>query len=325
MEPFWFGFLIPCFPTSYQTACSLSLLLFSSYIFISFILTLCSVPGGFAWKDYPHNPKNQLKGPKLISYPFLGFIPQMGPLAHRKLASMASSLQATRLMAISLGSTRMVISSNPETAKEILCGSAFCDRPLRESTRLLMFGRAIGFAPSGSHWRHLRRMASIHMFSPKRVGGLEGVRQVVADEMIRRVGVEMEERGGVELRGILQKASLENVLESVFGVRGGGFGEEMGVMVKQGYEVLGEFNWGDYFPLGFMDFFGVRRRCHKLAGEVSEVVSQIIEQRRKDGDFNMRSDFLSALLSLPQQDLLTDADMVAVLWVYINFNFFISL
>lgn len=151
----------------------------------------------------------------------------------------------------------------------------------------------------------------------------------MADEMIRRVGEEMEGRGVVEVRGILQRASLKNVLESVFG---GGFGEEMGVMVKQGYEVLGEFNWGDYFPLGFLDFFGVRRRCHKLAGEVSEVVTQIIEQRRKDGDFDMRNDFLSALLSLPQQDLLSDADLVAVLWVgifvslllYLIYIFFIS-
>ncbi|KAH6807310.1 cytochrome P450 [Perilla frutescens var. frutescens] len=309
MELFWFDFLIPCFPTSYQSACSLSLLLLSYYIFISFLLNLSSVPGGFAWKNYHQNPKNQLKGPK-FSCNF------MGPLAHRKLASMASSMRATRLMAISLGSMRVVISSSPETAKDILCGSAFVDRPIRESTRLLMFDRAIGFAPSsGNYWRHLRRIASTHMFSPKRVAGLEGLRQAVACSMIQRVEQEMAERGFVELRRVLQKGSLDNVLESVFGISGGGeFGGDLGVMVKQGYELLGEFNWADYFQLGFLDFFGVRRRCHELAGRVSEVVTQIIEQRRKDGDFKIRNDFLSALLSLPQEDLLCDADMVAVLW-----------
>lgn len=246
----------------------------------------------------------------------------MGPLAHRKLASMASSLRATRLMAISLGSVRVVISSHPQTAKEILCGNAFCNRPIKESTRLLMFDRAIGFAPSGNHWRHIRKIASTHMFSPRRICGLEGIRQAMVDEMIEEVGREMSEMGFVELRGILQKASLYNVLESVFGISDlnlGNKGDELGVMVKEGYELMGEFNWSDYFPLGFLDFFGVRRRCHKLGGKVSDIVSQIIKERRKEGDFKMRNDFLSVLLSLPQEALLSDADMVAVLWVCTSF------
>ncbi|KAL0335972.1 UNVERIFIED_CONTAM: cytochrome [Sesamum radiatum] len=198
---------------------------------------------------------------------------------------MASSLRATRLMAVSLGSTRVVISSHPETAKEILCGTAFSDRPVRELTRLLMFDRAIGFAPSGNYWRHLRRIASTHMFSPKRVSGLEGFRQSVANSMIEEVRRAMGERGFVELRGILQKGSLDNVLESVFGGSDLGFGGELGSMVKEGYELMGEFNWGDYFPLGFLDFGGVKRKCHKLAARVKDLKSK-----------------------------LSDADMVAVLW-----------
>ncbi|KAI3467703.1 hypothetical protein Pfo_024366 [Paulownia fortunei] len=311
MEPFWFAFLISCFASFYQTAWSVTLLLLFLYIFTPILLNLCLVPGGFAWKNYHQNPKNRLKGPNFFWH-FVGF---WGPLAHRKLASMASSLHATRLMVISLGSMRVVISSHPETAKEILCGNAFSDRPIKESTRLLMFDRAIGFAPYGNYWRRLRRIASSHMFSPRRIASLEGFRQVIANNMIEEVCREMNERGFVELRGILQKGSLDNVLESVFGISDlCNKGDELGLMVKEGYELIGEFNWADYFPLGFLDFCGVKRRCHKLAGKVSDLVSQIIKERRKGGDFKMRNDFLSVLLSLPQEDLLSDADMVAVLW-----------
>ncbi|KAK6139142.1 hypothetical protein DH2020_027114 [Rehmannia glutinosa] len=324
MEPIliWFAFLlIPycCFAISfYQTAAwSLTLLLLFFYIFIiSLFLNLCFVvPGGFAWK-------NHLK--ELSWNTFLGLLPQMGPLAHRKLAVMASLSHAKRLMAVSLGSTRVIISSHPETAKEILCGAAFSDRPIRESTRLLMFDRAIGFAPYGMYWRHLRRIASSHMFSPKRIASLEGFRQVIANNIIEKVCEEMSERGFVELRGILQKSSLDNVLESVFGISdlgnnnnnniGNNKWDELGLMVKEGYELIGEFNWADYFLLGFLDFCGVKKRCHKLASRVSVLVSRIIEERRINGDFKMRNDFLSVLLSLPQEDLLSDADMVAVLW-----------
>ncbi|KAL3818691.1 hypothetical protein ACJIZ3_004596 [Penstemon smallii] len=316
MELFWLiSFLIPFFALIFsQLAFPLTLLLLFFYIFISYFLSLCLVPGGFAWKDFKQNPKNDhFKGP-LFSWHFLGFLPQMGHHAHRKLASLASSLHATRLLAISLGSTRVILSSHPETAKEILCGSAFSDRPIKESTHLLMFDRAIGFAPSGKYWRHIRKIASYHMFSPRRISSLEGLRQSIVDYMIGEVWREMNERGFVELRGILQKGSLNNMLESVFG-SSDFFGlNELGLMVKEGYELIGEFNWADYFPLGFLDFYGVRRRCNKLATRVNGLLSEIIKERRKGGDFNTRNDFLSVLLSLPQQDQLSDADMVAVLW-----------
>lgn len=241
----------------------------------------------------------------------------MSALAHRKLASMAASLNAKRLMVYSLGtSTRVIISSHPETAKQILGGSSFSDRPIKQSARALMFERAIGFAPSGAYWRHLRRLAAVHMFSPKRIAGLEGLRQHVADKMAVRVWEEMEERKAVGVKGILQEASLNNIIESVFGL---GLEKELTLtlheMVNEGYDLISRFNLEDYFPLRFLDFYGVKRQCHKLAAKVKIVVGQIVKERKKAGDFSGGNDFLSALLALPAEDQLSDSDLVAVLWV----------
>lgn len=261
----------------------------------------------------------------------LGSLPEMGSLAHRKLADMAASLKATRLMALSLGSTRVIISSHPETAKEILGGSSFSDRPIKDSARLLMFERAIGFAPSGSYWRQLRRIAAVHMFSPRRISGLEELRQRVADEMVMSVSADMERRGGhVALKGIFQKGSLTNILESVFGSRLGlETEEELGYMVKEGYNLISRFNWEDYFPVRFLDFYGLKRKCHVLAAKVNTVVGQIVRDTKINGDFVAGNDFLSALLCLPIEEQLSDSDMVALLWVKSLFslsryrNFFI--
>lgn len=241
----------------------------------------------------------------------------MSALAHRKLASMAASLNAKRLMVYSLGtSTRVIISSHPETAKQILGGSSFSDRPIKQSARALMFERAIGFAPSGAYWRHLRRLAAVHMFSPKRIAGLEGLRQHVADKMAVRVWEEMEERKAVGVKGILQEASLNNIIESVFGL---GLEKELTLtlheMVNEGYDLISRFNLEDYFPLRFLDFYGVKRQCHKLAAKVEIVVGQIVKERKRAGDFSGGNDFLSALLALPAEDQLSDSDLVAVLWV----------
>ncbi|KAK2969298.1 hypothetical protein RJ640_030839 [Escallonia rubra] len=295
-----------------KATCPLTLVLLLLSL-LPFFLNLWLTPGGFAWRNYEQKTPSKLRGP--IGWPFLGTLPQMGSHAHRKLAATACSLGATRLMAFSLGATRVIISSDPDTAKEILCGSSFSDRPTKESARLLMFERAIGFAPSGAYWRQLRKIASNHMFSPRRISSLEGVRQHVVDDMIAGVRKEMSERGVVKIRGILQKGSLSNVLESVYGSSLGLEGEELGFMVNEGYELITKFHWGDYFPLlGFLDFYGVKRKCHKLALKVSGHVRRIIEERRRDGEFSDKTDFLSVLLSLPQEDQLSDADMVAVLW-----------
>ncbi|WMV29145.1 hypothetical protein MTR67_022530 [Solanum verrucosum] len=295
----------------YPWTFTLATLLFS--LLLNFLLNYWLVPGGFAWRNYTHyhhrNP-NKLHGP--FSWPFLGFLPQMGSCAHRKLAMIASSLGSTRLMTISLGATRVIISSHPDTAKEILWSASFSSRPLKESTKLLMFERAIGFAHYGSYWRNLRRIATNHMFSPRRISCFESLRQLIADNMIGKVVKEMNESGFVEVRGLLRQGSLSNILESVFGSTLGLEGEKLGLMVKEGYELIGEFNWSDYFPL---DFWGTKRRCYKLGAQVNELVGEIMKKRRREGELvNMKNDFLSVLLSLAKEDQLKDEDMVAILW-----------
>lgn len=129
----------------------------------------------------------------------------------------------------------------------------------------------------------------------------------------------------VGLRGMLQEGSLTNILESVFGSSSSCFGE-LGQMVKEGYELISTFNLEDYFPLGFLDFHGVKRRCHKLAAKVNTVVGQIVEERktRESHENNSNNDFLSALLSLPKEDQLSDSDMVAILWVRTIFSSLLS-
>lgn len=255
-----------------------------------------------------------LHGP--TGWPILGSLPEMGSLAHRRLAQLATSLGASRLMAFSLGFTRVIISSHPDTAKEILSGSAFSDRPIKESARALMFERAIGFAPAEKYWRHLRRIAANHMFSPRKISSLEELRQRVADEILASVWNAVEEKGEVELRKILQHGSLRNIIESVFGSDLCSEQEEMlGLMVKEGYGLVSEFNWEDYFPVRFLDFYGVKRRCHELAGKVKAVVGRIVEEKKRVGTGEGGgNDFLSSLISLPEEDKLSDSDMVAVLW-----------
>ncbi|KAM1675379.1 hypothetical protein FF1_040911 [Malus domestica] len=85
--------------------------------------------------------------------PLISSMSLMTYLAHRKIASAAQSLRAMRLMAFSLGQTRVIVMCHPDVAKEILNSSVFDDRPVKESAYSLMFNRAIKFALNGVYWR----------------------------------------------------------------------------------------------------------------------------------------------------------------------------
>lgn len=223
-------------------------------------------------------------------------------------------------MAFSVGLTPFVISSNPDTAKEILNSSAFADRPVKASAYGLMFDRAMGFAHFGEYWRNLRRISATHLFSPKRVTQFGKFREEIGVKMVKDIKSLMDRNGVVEAKKVLHFGSLNNVMMSVFGKSyefGSADENEIEGLVREGYELLGVFNWGDHFPfMGWLDLQGVRKRCRELVGKVNVFVGKIIDEHRlkmvqDDGDF------ASVLLGLERENKLSDSDMIAVLWVYL--------
>ncbi|KAM7483115.1 hypothetical protein LguiB_007698 [Lonicera macranthoides] len=305
-------------------SCELSVFLLLFIAVFAFWLT----PGGLAWAlSRARSRTTAIPGPSGL--PFIGLVFSFtGSLTHRVLSKLANSLNAMPLMAFSVGLTRFIISSHPDTAKEILNSSAFADRPIKESAYELLFNRAMGFAPYGEYWRNLRRISSTHLFSPKRVSGFGEFRRNIGLKMVSEISSLMEKNGEVEVKKVLHFGSLNNVMMSVFGkcydFSNGGDGVELEGLVSEGYELLGIFNWTDHFPVvGWFDFQGVRKRCRELAGKVNVFVGKIIEEHRVKraengllaGGFDESSgDFVHVLLDLEKENRLSDSDMIAVLW-----------
>ncbi|EXB66104.1 Cytochrome P450 78A11 [Morus notabilis] len=321
----WWVFTLPAFLGS-KTLLDGCVLLSLALAFVSFgLLTWAFATGGVAWKDGRNRRgPTAIRGPRGL--PIFGSLFTLSRgLAHRALASMAWSRDETQLMALSLGSTPLVVASDPHTAREILTSPHFADRPLKQSAKSLMFGRAIGFAPNGTYWRLLRRIASTHLFSPRRILAHESFRQLECADMLRNVETEQKLHGFVSLRKHLQAASLNNIMVSVFGKRYDPAHdseelEELKDMVREGFELLGAFNWSDYLPWlsYFYDPFRINERCAKLVPRVRKLVLGIIQEHRL-GNKNMNNisdhgDFVDVLLSLDGDEKLRDDDMIAVLW-----------
>lgn len=290
------------------------------------ILTWALSPSGYAWREGRYRV-GRVPIPGLRGLPVLGSLITLSRgLAHRSLAAAAWGRSERRqLMAFSLGNTPVVVASDPITAREILTSPDFADRPLKQSARSLMFGRAIGFAPSGTYWRLLRRIAASHLFSPRRISAHEPGRELDCARMIRDIASEQVAAGHVSLRRHLQLAALNNIMGSVFGKRydpseDGVELDELTWMVREGFELLGAFNWSDHLPwLSYIyDPYSISDRCSKLVPRVRSFVRSIIEDHR--GRIGLEklsdvSDFVDVLLSLDGDEKLHEDDMVAVLWV----------
>lgn len=241
----------------------------------------------------------------------------MASLAHRRIAAAAEAFGARRLMAFSLGETRVIVTCHPDLAKEILNSSVFADRPVKESAYSLMFNRAIGFASYGVYWRTLRRIAATHLFCPKQIKASESQRSEIAAQMVEMFVKSGGE--GLRVREVLKKASLNSMMCSVFGQRyrldeSNSEMVELGALVDEGYDLLGTLNWADHLPwLADFDAQKIRFRCSRLVPKVNRFVSRIIADHRAQKTQTNR-DFVDVLLSLQGPDKLTDSDMIAVLW-----------
>lgn len=276
--------------------------------------------GGCAWAG---RYKKGLPIPGPRGWPVIGSLMNMSVgLAHRKLDSLARFHGAKKLMAFSLGSTPAVITSDPEVARELLSSPHFANRPLKQSAQQLLFGRAIGFAPSGDYWKLLRRISSAHLFAPRRIAAHEAGRQADAVEMLVKIQNEHQSNGVVRLRGHLQGAALNNIMGSVFGRRFDMSSESEEVknlraMVDEGFQLLGAFNWADHLPwLRILDPLRIHARCAKLVPRVKSFVKNIIQEHRQSQrkESSADSDFVDVLLSLQGEDKLDEEDMIAVLW-----------
>ncbi|KAK9278688.1 hypothetical protein L1049_028262 [Liquidambar formosana] len=308
--------------------------LFACVFLLAIVFSFLLAPGGLAWALSKTKTQSQTRPtiPGPSGLPLLGLVLAFtGSATHRVLAKLSHTFHAIPLMAFSVGLTRFIISSHPDTAKEILSSSAFADRPVKESAYELLFHRAMGFAPYGEYWRTLRRISATHLFSPKRIACFGDFRRNIGLKMVDEIRLLMDKNGEVEVRKLLHFGSLNNVMMSVFGKfyefseGSNGDGCELEGLVSEGYELLGIFNWSDHFPvLGWLDLQGVRKRCRKLVDRVNVFVGKIIEDHRLkrvengavsggDGD-DSSGDFVDVLLDLEKENRLSDSDMIAVLW-----------
>uniref|UniRef100_A0A8R7TRJ8 Isoflavone 2'-hydroxylase n=1 Tax=Triticum urartu TaxID=4572 RepID=A0A8R7TRJ8_TRIUA len=209
------------------------------------------------------------------------------------------------LLSLCLGRRDAVVVTSLRLAKECFSSELdvnFANRPRFPSAREVSFGyTGLSAASYGPHWRAMRRIATVHLLSARRVDLMSDA--AIAGEtraMVRRLA--RAAAGGfarVELKRNLFELSHGVLMEAIAGTKGTRAAALDADMSEEAHEfkkvvdeivpLLGMANLHDHLPapLRWLDLGGVRWRLTELVNRRNALMHSLIDaerQRRRQED-----------------------------------------
>ncbi|KAH9311167.1 hypothetical protein KI387_026202, partial [Taxus chinensis] len=244
--------------------------------------------------------------------PIVGNLFQLGELPHHTLAHLAKKYGP--IMHLRLGSVPTVVVSSPAMAREFLKTHdlVFANRPKTASAKYMGYdGRDIFFSNYGDHWRQMRKLCTLELFTAKRMETYRGVREEEVSAMICSIFSTARSELGVDLRPSLNVLT-QNIICRMFGSRT--YSEDREAfqeMVKERFVLGGAFCIGDYIPfLRCLDLGGFHRRMkrnHEIFDDFAvKVIEEHIQLRRTSklgvAQPERVKDLVDVLLDMAEQD-----------------------
>ncbi|XP_038899384.1 cytochrome P450 CYP82D47-like [Benincasa hispida] len=267
---------------------------------------------------------NKLPPEPTHSWPLIGHLHLLSTVdpTHITFAKMADAYGP--IFTLKLGMSRALIVSNWEIAKECFTTNdrVFASRPKLVASKLLGYDHAmIGLSPYGSHWRHVRKIVTLELFTNHRVEQLQHIRIFEVQTSIKKL-YELcvknrnnnENKALVEMKTWFGDITLNTVFRIVVGkqfstaVDGSGNGkEDYRKTFRDYFEWFAVFVPSDLFPfLKWLDLGGHEKAMKKTAKMVDEVFDKWIEehqQKRNFGKVEMKEqDFMDVMLSDVKDD-----------------------
>ncbi|KAI9078738.1 hypothetical protein K1719_039325 [Acacia pycnantha] len=134
--------------------------------------------------------KNLPPGPSKL--PFLGSIHHLIIASNNKPYITLRNLAQKHgpLMHLNLGERSTVVVSSPQVAKQVFQTHdlLFAQRPNLLSAQIFLYNSSeIAFSPYGPHWRNLRKLCTLQLFSPKRVRSFQSIREAKVRKFVRDI------------------------------------------------------------------------------------------------------------------------------------------
>ncbi|PHT56735.1 Isoflavone 2'-hydroxylase [Capsicum baccatum] len=247
----------------------------------------------------------------LLKLPIIGHLYLLKPPLHRTLAKL--SINYGPLFSLQFGTRFVVVVSCSSAVEECFTKNdvVFANRPC------LTIGKYIGYnnttvagSQYGDHWRNLRRLCALEIFSTGRLNNFQSIRQHEIKLLVHRV---LQNSGGnfgthVELKSKFFQMSYNIIMRMVAGKRY--YGEEVDNKEANHFrELMEEFNsyGGASNPADFMPAIfrwstvSMEKNLATLGKNMDALLQGLIDEHRRDISRNTMIDhFLSLQESEPE-------------------------
>ncbi|CAI0439160.1 unnamed protein product [Linum tenue] len=239
--------------------------------------------------------------------PIIGNIHQMvGDQPHRRLRNLAGKY-GPDVMSLQLGELSYIVISTPEAAKLVMKTHdlAFASRPYILGPDTLYYGcKEIGFAPYGEHWRQLRKICTLELFSAKRVQSFRHIREEEVSNLVASLTRSADAGEPVNLTQMLFKLSSTVTSRAAFG-EVQELNDAFQIVVNNISDAFAGFKISDLYPSFKLlpTLTGYRAKLYKLRKATDSVLEEIIGEhrsRRREGrkDDGEKEDLVDVLLNL---------------------------
>ncbi|TVU33103.1 hypothetical protein EJB05_24888, partial [Eragrostis curvula] len=251
--------------------------------------------------------------PSPPSLPLIGHLHLIGRLAHRSLHDLHLRYGSDGgLLLLQLGRRRTLVVSTAAAAGDLFRNHdlAFASRPRSVAGDKLMYGCSnVSFAPYGEPWRRAKKVAVVHLLSPRRVDSFAPVRAAEAAALVARVRRAAGEEA-VELRALLYGYANAVVTRAATGAAGA-TAERMERLIGNSGALVAGFQAEDVLPDALAKVVrwatGLEKKLDDMAEAWDRFLSEIVaahEEKRADAagkEEKEDDDFLDVLLRLREE------------------------
>ncbi|XP_038681308.1 cytochrome P450 76T24-like [Tripterygium wilfordii] len=246
-------------------------------------------------------------GPRPL--PIVGNIFNLGNKPHQALADLSQTYGP--IMTLKLGGITTIVMSSPYTAKEVLHKH---DRAL--SARTIPGAvhakdhhmNSIVWLPPAAHWKNLRKVSAMYMFTAQRLDASQALRRKKVQELLDYVLESCSKGQAVNIGQVAFTTSLNLISNTFFSIDlshyHSEFSQSFSDITRGVLEDVGRPNFADYFTiLRVIDPQGCQKRVKNYFEMLFHIFDGIIDKRTHPSDVSNMSttgsrDLLDSLLDL---------------------------
>ncbi|KAK2967648.1 hypothetical protein RJ640_030519 [Escallonia rubra] len=243
--------------------------------------------------------------------PVIGHLHLLRPPLHRTLHKLSEKV-GQQVISLQFGNRLVVVVSSSSVVEECFTKNdvVLANRPSFSIGKHLGYDHTTVVAsPYGDHWRNLRRICALEIFSTSRLNMFASIRKDEIGILLQKLA--QNSRHGfakVELKSKLSELTINNIMRMVAGKRY--FGDELDSdeaenfqkLIKEAFSYGGVSNPGDFFPvLRWINYKGMETKLARLGKKMDAFMQGLIDEtRRGEGKDSMIAHMLSLQESQPE-------------------------